>query len=88
MAVVREDLESLPEPSKHRGEPYQGDKYPWDLWLDGRVWQLEQGTDFTLPMATFRTSAHRAATKRGLRAPTRKIAEGVLLIQAHPAVTR
>lgn len=48
-------------------EPF-GSKYPWGEWLDGRVWQLEQGKDFGCSVSGFVVQVHHAARRRGLRA--------------------
>lgn len=48
--------------------PHWGGKpaiYPWDDWLDGRVHELEHGTDFTTSRQTFRHTASMAARRRG-----------------------
>ena len=43
-----------------------GARYPWDEWLDGSVWQLIRGEDFTAKASTFRTNAQLQAKKRGV----------------------
>jgi hypothetical protein len=43
---------------------YNGGKYPWDEWLDGNVWRLTVGEDFTVEKAAFRTAAYAAAARR------------------------
>ena len=40
-------------------------KYPWEKWLDGRVWEFIQGKDFKGSTATFRQSATSIAKRRG-----------------------
>jgi hypothetical protein len=40
--------------------------YPWHLWFDGRVWELEQGKDFVTSRHTFRNTASCAARRRQL----------------------
>jgi hypothetical protein len=40
-------------------------KYPWDEWLDGRVWELTPGEDFAAKPSTFRANAQLQAKKRG-----------------------
>ena len=32
-------------------------RYPWDEWLDGRVWELVQGEDFDAKPNTLKTGA-------------------------------
>lgn len=40
-------------------------RYPWDKWLDGKVWELTGGEDFTVPSKSFRSAAAQAAVTRG-----------------------
>jgi hypothetical protein len=47
--------------------------YPWDEWLDGSVWELEQGVDFKGTPATFRSVAIGQARKREGKVRTRLI---------------
>ena len=51
-------------------------RYPWDQWLDGQVWELVAGEDFTAKPETIRQSASSQATKRGGRVKTRLIEDG------------
>ncbi len=44
-----------------------GARYPWDDYLDGNVWELVRGEDFTSKTATFRANAQIQAKKRGGR---------------------
>jgi len=44
--------------------------YPWDRWLDGQVWELEHGQDFTLDRESFRRAAQVIARRRGLTLKT------------------
>ncbi len=46
--------------------PNTSGKYPWNVWFDGRVWQLVQGTDFTCAPSSLIQSARFAAGRRGL----------------------
>jgi hypothetical protein len=55
-----------------RSEP----RYPWDEWLDGSVWELEQGRDFTSKVPTFRANAQTQARKRGGAIRTRLLDNG------------
>lgn len=55
--------------------------YPWDQWLNGEIWQLQQGVDFEITMKQMRTAAHLAAGRRDLR--VQGSADGnTLIIQA------
>jgi hypothetical protein len=51
-------------------------RYPWDQYMDGRVWILVPGEDFTAKPATFRTMATQQALKRGGRIRMRAVKEG------------
>lgn len=62
-------LEEFPAPTGQQ-------RYPWDQWLDGRVWELTQGTDFAAKPSTFRTNAQLQASKRGGTAKTRSLKQG------------
>jgi hypothetical protein len=50
-------LDTFPTPA--------GARYPWEEWLDGSVWELRQGQDFTAKLPTFRANAQTQAKKRG-----------------------
>jgi hypothetical protein len=63
--------------SASRGRPQ---KYPWDKWLDGRVWELSI-TDVG-EFASFRSTAHKNANRKGLKIYT-SIQDGKLFIQAY-----
>lgn len=60
-AVMARCLERLPEPPSRRQS-----KYPWELWLDGRAWQLLHGEDFTCTRNTFRQNAYYQASSRNI----------------------
>ncbi len=38
---------------------------PWDKWLDGRIWELTEGEDFKVKIATMRLKAFAEAKKKG-----------------------
>jgi hypothetical protein len=44
----------------------QANRYPWDEWLNGEVWQLERGTDFIPESSVFATFANRKVRDAGL----------------------
>ena len=77
-------LDEFPE-SKRRG------KYPWHLWLDGRVWLLRrgEGEDYETTSPSMRAIANSAAKKEGKRLQTTitKDEDGTeaLVIQVVPA---
>ena len=50
-----------------------GSRYPWDEWLDGNVWELVHGDDFTAKPSTFRSIASGQAKKRGGKMRTRSV---------------
>jgi hypothetical protein len=47
-----------------------GRRYPFDDWLDGRVWCVEPGVDFDSKPEAFRNYVHKAAKARGLKVHT------------------
>jgi hypothetical protein len=51
-------------------------RYPWDEWLDGRVWELVAGEDFTSKPETFRQNAAIQAQRRGGKSKTRMVEDG------------
>jgi hypothetical protein len=46
-------------------------RYPWDEWLDGSVWELIPGQDFSGKPANFRSVATGQAKKRNGKVKTR-----------------
>lgn len=69
MAKVVESL-----PSRNRTSPY-----PWDEWLDGRVWCLTEGEDFGPSSGSFRQMVYTAGKRRGLAVTVNIRPEGVYL---------
>ena len=51
-------------------------RYPWGEWLDGSVWELEQGRDFSSKVPTFRANAQTQARKRGGKVRSRLFQNG------------
>ena len=47
-----------------------GAKYPWDLWLDGRIHRIEHGTDYTCVYDALRVALYRSAKNRGVKVKT------------------
>ena len=47
------------------GGPGSTEKYPWDKWFDGRLWELCAG-DFDVAPRMFSQSVRAAAKRRGL----------------------
>ena len=56
-------LETFPTPAARR--------YPWDEWLDGAVWELERGLDYTSKTSTLIANARNQAKKIEGRVRTR-----------------
>jgi hypothetical protein len=55
-------------------------KYPWSTWLDGQLWELTPGVDFTVPVVNFQAMAHRYANNYDMRIRTKQ-RDGKLLLQ-------
>lgn len=59
-------------------------KYPWDEWLDGRVWKLERGKDYSVSEHSMDSQLRSAARKRVGNMQI-KMGIGFLIIQFHKA---
>jgi hypothetical protein len=62
-------------------------RYPWDQWLDGQIWQLAAGEDFTSKPETFRQNAAGQAQRRGGAVRSRLLEDGdrqVVVVQFQP----
>ena len=46
-------------------------KYPWDKWLDGQLWELTPGLDFTVPIKNFQAMAHKYAGNYDMKIKTK-----------------
>lgn len=55
---------------------------PWAKWLDGQIWQLTFGEDFSTSLRSFAAYVHQAAGRRGLKAKTKIISPDTVQIQA------
>ena len=62
-----------------------GQKYPWDEWLDGDVWEIEQADIGNSNMRTFVSTARSQAEKRGMKLRSRSASNGNAVIQAYTA---
>ncbi len=52
---------------RHYPKPNKRDSlYPWDTWLDGRVWKLTKGPDFECECNSLRGAAYAAAARAGV----------------------
>jgi hypothetical protein len=78
MPRVLDDL-----PKAVRGNVGRSEKYPFDEWFDGNVYELVEGEDFDSKRSTLATVIHNAATKRDLIVQTRMTQDGIA-IQARP----
>ena len=67
---VARALEPTEDPGFEFRLLHQYDPLPWHLWMDGRVWELEQGVDFQEPMLKFRARVYRRARIFDQRAQT------------------
>lgn len=57
------------------------EKYPWDEWFDGNIWELTSPKDFDGTTASFRITLFNAAKRRGLKVRTRVLSDTKLVIQ-------
>lgn len=74
-------LEALPVAK--RGNAGRDEKYPFDEWFDGNVYELVEGEDFDSKRSTMATVIHGAANKRDMIVQTRMTQDGIA-IQARP----
>ncbi len=58
-------------------------KYPWNLWLNGQAWRLEQGVDFECKPINMIAAARSVAYRRALVLRT-SLGEDAVTIQALP----
>lgn len=63
-------------PSRNNGRAI----YPWGEWLDGSIWELTQGEDFTCALQGFRNMVHQAAHRRNLTAHIRMTGDKTIAI--------
>lgn len=74
-------IRQFPDPPPAGG--VHGIKYPWDEWLDGKVWELEIGADFYSSRESFRHAAGEAGRRRGFQVQTAvPRGENTVIIQA------
>lgn len=52
---------------------------PWGEWLDGRIWQLEHGVDYTIKPASLVATAYKRAAERGGKVRTKRQGDTVVL---------
>ncbi len=58
-------------------------KYNWNLWLDGRIWELKRPDDFQCSAKVMRTGASQAGNKRNLKVRTTIVDDDTLVIQSY-----
>ncbi len=76
-------LDEFPEHLHYR--PQNTSRFPWDEWLDGSVWELLAGEDYTVKTRSFRSNAQSVARKRQGRLRSALLPEGKgLVIQYIP----
>ncbi len=64
--------------------------YPWESWLDGRVWLLVESKDFVCHPRSMRSQVRKAAVTGGQQVATRVLVPlvgdpAMVLFQAYPA---
>jgi len=64
---VARKLDSFPSAASQR--------YPWQEWLDGGVWQLFEGEDFTSKTTTLIGSGRARAKRQGGNLRTRMVTD-------------
>jgi hypothetical protein len=71
-------LDSFPDDLSRGGKQ----KYPWDDWLNGQVWQLNKGVDYSSTPAEFRSQVYTAARKHKVSVRCAVLGNNILVIQA------
>lgn len=56
-------------------------RYPWSDWKDGRIWQVQRGTDFVLQAKLFRVTLYRKATEFNMRVHTSIVNGNIVVFQ-------
>lgn len=54
-------------------------KYPWEQWLDGTIWHLEHGKDFSVEVESMRVNIYTAAERRDLKVRTSVEGEDIVM---------
>jgi hypothetical protein len=73
-------LKSLPAVTRTGGG--RTEKYPYEKWFDGSVWQLTQGEDFESEPAVFGNTLRTAARRHGVTLSIVMIEDDSLALQA------
>lgn len=71
-------LDALPVANRG-GSIGRSEKYPFDEWFDGNVYELVEGEDFDSKRSTMATVLHNAATKRDMIVATRMTQDGIAI---------
>lgn len=50
--------------------PHGNSRHPWDMWMDGQVWQIRHGVHFHCHPENMRVQIHGQARRRGVKAET------------------
>jgi|TARA_R110000824_G_C15214862_1_gene677020 hypothetical protein len=58
-------------------------KYDWDLWLDGNIWELKQPDDFQGSSQSFRAAAQSHSRRHGFKVRTNVVDNDTVVIQAY-----
>lgn len=69
-------VNTLPD-ARHHTNPTN--PYPWDDWMNGQVWLIDNDDISHTNADSFILRAWHAAKRRGMRVKTRKRAEGVYI---------
>lgn len=51
------------------------ERYPWEQWFDGQLWELTKGADFKTEPASFRSAAFLQAKRRDIKLRTRVVGD-------------
>jgi hypothetical protein len=76
---MAEKLASFPKPERHG----PSEMYPWDEWLDGSIWKLVRGDDFTTKTKSFQYQVYAKAARRDVNVRVSVRDGNTLVIQAY-----
>lgn len=68
----------------HKQLPPPHEKYPWEDWFDGRVWELIQDEDFDAAITSMVPMIHIAAKRYDCTVQTRIVGTSVFMQAYHP----
>lgn len=78
MSTIEREL----PPRRLGGKP----AYPWHEWTDGQVHTITEGTDFTVPVLTIKSTIYSYATRHRLAVTVRKRLDSLTFQFTPPAV--